>query len=140
MDAILAGVMLGVGLAVMLTLASRAVALQSHGQKQLVAAWLVDELLSMVLVEGPDVYDQLYPTSGHFDAPFDDYFYDVYLEDIGVREPYRVTAVVSWPHGVETRQVSAQTYVAVRLGDPIPVRAPLEPIDRLGRYYDDEGF
>jgi hypothetical protein len=140
MDVILAGVMLGVGLAVMLSLASRTLAMQSQGQKQVVAAWLLDEVLSMVLVEGPVVYPQLYPTHGRFDPPFEDYEYEVDIEDIGLREPLRVTATVRWAHGREMRQVNAQTYIAERQGDPMETRAPLEPIDRLGRYYDDEGY
>ncbi len=141
MDVILAGVMLGVGLAVMLSLASRSVALQAEGQKQVVAAWLADELLSMVLVEGPVVYPQLYPTHGRFEPPFEDYEYELDIEDIGLREPMRVTAAVRWAHGRELRQVVAQTYIAERQQeDPLELRAPLEPIDRLGRYYEDEGF
>ncbi len=141
MDVILAGVMLGVGLAVMLSLASRTLVLQAEGQKQLVAAWLVDELLSMVLVEGPVVYPQLYPSHGRFDPPFEDYEFEVDIEDIGLREPLRVTATVRWAHGRDVRQVDAQTYIAERRQeDPLDLRAPLEPIDRLGRYYDDEGY
>ena len=141
MDVILAGVMLGVGLAVMLSLASRTVATQAEGQRQVVAAWLMDELLSMVLVEGPIIYPQLYPTDGRFDPPFEDYEYELDIEDIGLREPLRVTATVRWAHGRGIRQVSAQTYIAERQEeDPLQLRAPLEPIDRLGRYYEDEGF
>ncbi len=140
MDVILAGVMLGVGLAVMLSLASRTVVTQADGQRQVVAAWLTDELLSMVLVEGPIVYPQLYPTDGRFDPPFEDYEYELDIEDIGLREPLRVTATVRWARGRDLRQVNAQTYIAQRRGDPLETRAPLEPIDRLGRYYDDEGF
>ncbi len=141
MDVILAGVMLGVGLAVMLSLASRTLVLQAEGQKQLVAAWLVDELLSMVLVEGPVVYPQLYPAHGRFDPPFEDYEFEVDIEDIGLREPLLVTATVRWVHGRGMRQVNAQTYIAERRQeDPCELRAPLEPIDRLGRYYDDEGY
>jgi hypothetical protein len=141
MDVIIAGVMLGVGLSVMLSLASRSVALQAEGRRQVVAAWLVDELLSMVLVEGPVVYPQLYPTRGRFDPPFADYEYELDIEDIGLREPMRVTATVRWVHGRDMRQVAAQSYIAERQQeDPLELRAPLEPIDRLGRYYDDEGF
>jgi hypothetical protein len=141
MDVILAGVMLGVGLAVMLSLASRSLAMQVEGQRQVVAAWLADELLSMVLVEGPVVYPQLYPTHGRFEAPFEGYEYELDIEDIGLREPMRVTATVRWAHGRDTREIGAQTYIAVRQQeDPLEMRAPLEPIDRLGRYYDDEGF
>jgi uncharacterized membrane protein YgcG len=123
MDVILAGVMLGVGLAVMLSLASRTVAMQAEGQKQVVAAWLMDEMLSMVLVEGPVIYPQLYPTHGRFDPPFDDYEYELDIEDIGLREPMRVTATVRWAHGRGLRQVSAQTYIAERQEEQRPLAA-----------------
>jgi hypothetical protein len=139
LDVILAGLMLGVGLAVMLSLASRTLTMQNEGQKHLVAAWLADEVLSMVLVEGPVIYPQLYPTHGRCEPPFEDYEYEVYIEDIGLRQPLRVTATVRWVHGRDIRQISAQTYIAERLGDPLETRAPLEPVDRLGRYYDDAG-
>ncbi len=137
-DAVLGGVMLAVGLAVLLSLASRSVAMQTAGEKRIAAAWLVDELLSMTLVEGPDVYSQLHPTQGRFEPPFDEFSFEVDIEDIGPRKPRLVTATVRWPHGPGFREVQAQTYIAVREGDPNQERAPLEPIDRLGRYYDDE--
>ncbi|MCH7799192.1 MAG: hypothetical protein IID28_12220 [Planctomycetes bacterium] len=136
MDVILGGVMLGIGLTVVISLASRSMTIQAHAQKQLTAAWLVDELLAMVLVEGPVNYPKLYSTSGRFDFPFEDYEYDVVIEDIGLRQPFRVTAYVRWPHHGDFRQAQAQTYIAERLGDPTQVRIPLEPIDRIGRYYD----
>ena len=137
-DAVLGGVMLAVGLAVLLSLASRAVAMQTAGQKRIAAAWLVDELLSMVLVEGPDVYAQLHPMQGRFDPPFDAYSFNLDIEDIGLRKPMLVTATVRWPHGPGFREVQARTYMAQPQGEANRQRAPLEPIDRLGRYYDDE--
>jgi hypothetical protein len=140
MDVIVAGLMLGAGLAVMMSLASRTLSEQAEGQKQVEAAWLADELLAMVEVEGPVFYPQLYPTSGRCDPPFEDFEYEVTIEDIGLRKPMRVTAVIRWAHGRGVRQIAAQTYIAERLGDPMEPRAPLEPIDRLGRYYDDESY
>lgn len=138
MDVILGGVMMGIGLTVIVSLASRSLATQAQAQRQLTAAWLVDEMLAMVLVEGPVNYQKLYSTAGRFDFPFEEYEFEVVIEDIGLRQPFRVSAFVRWPHGDDFRQVEAQTYIAERLGDPIQVRMPLEPIDRLGRYYDDE--
>ncbi len=139
MDAIIGGIMLGVGLAVVVSLASRAIALQAQSQHLLTAAWLADELLAMVLVEGPEDYPKLYATNGRFEFPFEDYEYEVHIEDIGLRLPYRVTASVRWPHGRDFRQAQAQTYIAQRLGDLEQQRIPLEPIDRIGRYYDEKG-
>ena len=138
MDAILGGVMLGIGLAVILSLASRSVAMQTHGAKQITASWLADDLLSMVLVEGPVEYPRQYATHGRFDVPFENYEFSVDIEDIGLRQPFLVTATVRWPHGGDYRDVQVQTYIAERLGDPLQPRAPVEPIDRIARYYDDE--
>lgn len=138
MDVILGGVMMGVGLTVIVSLASRSMAQQALSERQLTASWLVDELLAMVLVEGPVEYPKLYSTVGRFEFPFEDYEYEVMIEDIGLRQPFRVTAIVRWPHAGGSRQVEAQTYIAERLGDPLQIRIPLEPIDRIGRYYDQE--
>lgn len=138
MDVILGGVMLGIGLTVVVSLASRSIALQAQAQRQLTAAWLLDETLAMVLIEGPVDYPKLNATAGRFDFPFEDYEYEVVIDDIGLRQPYRVTAFVRWAHGADFRQVEAQTYIAERLGDPNQIRMPLEPIDRIGRHYDDE--
>ncbi len=137
MDVILGAIMLGIGLTVIVSLASRSISVQAQSQRQLTAAWLVDELLAMVLVEGPVNYPKLYATDGRFDFPFEDYEYEVQIDDIGLRQPFRVTAFVRWPHGGDFRHVEAQTYIAQRLGDPSQVRMPLEPIDRIGRYYDE---
>ncbi len=138
MDAIVGGMVLGIALGVVLTLASRSVAAQTRGQDQLVASWLLDELLGMVLVEGPEAYPQLHPTEGQFEPPFDRYEYDLDIEDTGLRTPFLVTATVRWPQGRQDLQVQAQTYIAGRIGDPVEFREPLEPIDRIGRYYEDE--
>ncbi len=141
MDAIVGGIMLGIGLAAILSVASRSVALRTEGQRQIVAAWLLDELLAMVLVEGPVAYPQLYATQGRFDFPFEDFEYDLDIDDLGLQEPFRVTATVRWAQGVRSRQAHAQTYIAERRGDAmedLERRAPLEPIDRVLRYFDDE--
>ena len=141
MDVIVGGVMLGIGLGVVLTLASRALASQAQGEKQMVAAWLLDELLAMVVVEGPVEFPHLQSTHGRFDPPFDEFEFDVNLEDLGVGQPFLVTATVRWLRGREERQVQAQTYIAPRFIDPenpFDDRIPIEPIDRIGRWYDDE--
>ena len=141
MDVIVGGVMLSIGLGVVLMLASRALSSQAQGERQLVAAWLLDELLAMVLVEGPVEFPHLQPTHGRFDPPFDGFEFDVNLEDLGVGRPFLVTATVRWLRGREERQVQAQTYIAPRFVDPenpVEERAPVEQIDRIGRWYDDE--
>lgn len=138
MDVLIGGVMLGIGLAVTLSIASRSITAQSNGEKQMTAAWLLDELLSMVLVEGPVEFSHVQATRGKFDPPFDNYEFDVNLEDLGVGQPFLVTATVRWVMGHSTRQVQAQTYIALRNDEPYEDRLPLEPIDRISRWYDDE--
>ena len=66
MDVILGALMLGIGLTVIVSLASRSISLQAQSQRQLTAAWLVDELLAMVLVEGPVTSPKLHATDGRF--------------------------------------------------------------------------
>lgn len=138
MDVLIGGVMLGIGLAVILSIASRSITAQSNGEKQMIAAWLLDELLSMVLVEGPVEFSHIQATRGKFDPPFDNYEFDVNLEDLGVGQPFLVTATVRWVMGHSTRQVQAQTYIALRNDELYEDRLPLEPIDRISRWYDDE--
>ena len=138
LDAIVGGVLLGIGLAVTVSLASQSLGAQAHGRHQVTAAWLADELLAMVVVEGPVEYPNLHPRSGRFDPPFEQYQYDIEIDDIGLGKPFRVTAVVRWSGGRDERHIAAQTYIAERKGDPFQIRAPLEPIDRIERYYGDD--
>ena len=138
LDVIVGGVMLGIGLSVVLSVTSRSLATQSDGEKRLVASWLVDGLLAMVLVEGPVEYPKHYHPSGEFAPPFDGFEFEIDIEDIGPSEPFRVTATVRWPGGRTYREVTAQTFIAMRLGDSFQPRAPAEPVDRFARYYDDE--
>jgi len=137
LDVIIGSVMLGVGLAVVISLSSRSLARQTDGEKRMVAGWLADELLSMVLVEGPINYGRQYDTTGRFYPPFEDYHYDVDIREMGVGQPFRVTATVGWytsAYGGEN--VSIQTYIAERLGDPVQPRAPEERIDREQIHYE----
>ena len=138
MDAIMGGVILGIGLAVILSVASRSLTMQSKGRNELVASWLLDEMLSMVIVEGPVLYPQIHPTHGRFDPPFEAFEYDLNIEDVGLQRPFEVTATVRWAQGRRDLTVQAQTYITQPMGDPLRERAPIEPIDRNSRYYDDE--
>jgi hypothetical protein len=136
-DAIIGGIILGLGLSVVLTVASRSLAMHTDGEKRLVASWLADELLTMVLVEGPDNYAMLYDTSGSFAPPFEEFSYEVDIETPDRGMPYRVRAVVQW--GRRARDaVAVDTLIARRLGDPEQLREPYEPVDREARYYEEE--
>ena len=137
-DVIIGGVLLGIGLAVVITITTRSLHTQTNGEHRLVAAWLADELLNMVLVEGPIEYPQLYDTHGRFDPPFEAFQYDLDIEDNGLGEPFSVTAGIRWESGRGYSRIQVETLIAPRLGDPIQPRAPIEPIDRESRYYDDE--
>lgn len=138
MDVLVGGVMLAIGLAVTLSIASRSINAQTTGERQMTASWLLDELLSMVIVEGPVEFPHVQATSGRFDPPFELFEFEVNLEDLGVNQPFLVTATVRWAQGHSTRQVQAQTYIALRNDEPFEDRIPLEPIDRISRWYGDD--
>lgn len=138
MDVIVGGIVLAIGMTVVLALTSRSISWQADGERRLVASWLADELLSMVVVEGPVEYGRIYDTSGTFEPPFDQYQYDLEITEISVTEPYLVTATISWEHGRSTRDIQVQTFIAQRMAE-VGERVPVEPVDRLSRYYGEEG-
>lgn len=136
-DVIVGTIMLAVGLAVVISSTSRSLSSQTRGEKQMMASWLVDEYLSMVLVEGPEEYPKKNNVEGT--CEFDDrYRYFVDIEYFGPQQTYVVTCTVSWETPSGWRDVSAQTHIAPRLNDEETVRAPEEPIDRDARYHPEE--
>lgn len=68
LDAILGGVLLAVGLAAVVTLASRSLQMERRGEREVVAAALLDEILTEVLVEGPVDYPKVFDTAGACEA------------------------------------------------------------------------
>jgi hypothetical protein len=137
-DVIVGGVMLGIGVAAVITVGSRALADQIEGEHQLVASWLADELLSMVVVEGPQEYPKIHDTFGAFEAPFALYEYEVDIQEQGPRQPFRVIAYVRWPNARGYGEVAVETLIAARLGEETVARMPIEILDRESRYYDDD--
>jgi hypothetical protein len=137
LDAILGGVILGIGLTVLVSLSSRSIAAQNDGERQVVASWLADEMLNMVLVDGPVDFPRRNDVSGMFGEPFQDYAFEVAIEDVGLDLPYRVTATVRWAHGRTERFVQVQTLMAAHEQIPLP-RVPAEPVDREDRWYGEE--
>jgi Tfp pilus assembly protein PilV len=135
-DAIIGGVILGIGLSVLLSITARSLAMQTAGEKRLTASWLADELLAMVLVEGPDRYPMLYDTAGAFGPPFEEFAYEVDITNLGRDAPYQVNAFVRWSDRPRD-QVQVETLIALRAGEFEQLREPLEPVDRDARYYDD---
>ena len=133
-DAIIGGVMLGSGLAVLMTIMARSMNGQVTGEKRLTASWLADEMLSFVLVEGPIEFPRVRDTVGRFGAPFDEYIYELLLEDVGRGNPHRVTCWIRW--GTRpTDVVVVQTLIAPRLGEEDQPRMPAERLDRDERNF-----
>lgn len=132
MDCVVAGILLAIGLAAILSLGSRALSLQQRGEREIVAASLLDELLSEVLAEGPAEYARINPLFGRFDGPFGDFAYELSIEDGSAGVPFRVRAVVRHASGIS---YACETLVAAKLGEvPDPPRQPAEPIDRESLY------
>ena len=136
MDVIIGAVILAVGLAVVVSMSSRSLARQAKAEKQITASWLADELLSMVLVEGPDIYEKVHPSRGACAPPFGHFSYEIELEDDGELFPVQATATISWDAMGGKQQVTIETLIARRFGDPIP-RIPAEPVDREARYWEE---
>ena len=124
---------------------------RTEGANRIVAAWLADGLLGMVMTEGPARYARRNADEGVFDAPFSAYEYEIRILDQGERDPFQVTATVRWGPG-PTDLVRVQTLVATRR-EPLwletyidywdELEEPREPfleVDREDRWYgsDDE--
>ena len=136
-EVVLAAVLLGIGLSVALSLAATALTHQTLGEHNMVAAWLADEQMNLVVMEGPQQYLRVHPNSGILDPPFDAYSYDVEVKHVGDWEPYEVTVYISWDGG--ERNFQLQSLIAPRQGDPLEFddRRPLEPVDREAIYFEE---
>ena len=75
MDAIVGGLILAIGVGTVMSITSRSIRQQVRGEKRLVASWLADDLLNMVVTEGPVEYPRIHDTAGNFAAPFEAYGY-----------------------------------------------------------------
>jgi len=148
LEVIVAAIVLALGLTVVISLSTQSMSRQLDGERRMTAAWLADELLSMVVVEGPRNFANAEPAGwigsdardGHFPPPFQDYSYELDLEAIGDYQPYNVTATINWLDGSRKKQLVIMTKIASRHGEEdeeLP-REPIEPLDREGRYYEDE--
>lgn len=148
LEVIIAAIVLALGMTVVISLSTQSMARQLEGERKMTAAWLADELLSMVVVEGPRNFANAEPggwigedaRDGYFPKPFADYSYEIKLEAIGDYQPYKVAATINWMEGPRKKSLVVKTLIAPRHGEEdeeLP-REPLEPLDREGRYYDDE--
>ena len=139
-EVIIAGVILALGAASLLSLTSRALQMQRRGEQKIIAASLLDELLSTVLVEGPQDFLRMNSMRGPCDAPFSKWEYKLEIDSAVGTDPFKVMAIVYSPSG---DAFECSTLIAPRLGEePNPERIPFEPIDREGRWaeLDEEDF
>ncbi|MDP7005361.1 MAG: hypothetical protein QF718_04030 [Phycisphaerales bacterium] len=134
-DVIIGSAMLAVGLAVVISMSSRSLARQANAEKQITASWLADEILSMVIVVGPDEYSKTYPKEGRFDQPFDEFNFELVIEDDSLYYPVNAIAKISWDAVGGKHSIEMETKIARRHGDPVE-RLPAEPIDREQRYWE----
>jgi hypothetical protein len=134
MDAVIAGVLLAIGMIAVLSVGGQAMTMQMRGEIDVRASAALDNLLSGVLTEGPEDYEQLYPLSGRFEdgSGFEDFEFVLAIERGGPGVPARVTARVRHEEG---REYEIETSIAELRGEePHPERLPPEPIDREARY------
>lgn len=133
MEVVIAGIILAIGLGSIVSLAARALMDQQRGERAVMAAALLDELLASVLVDGPEAWPKSHNLSGSCDPPWDDFEYEVSIEKAEPGAPCEVLAIVRDPVGREFR---CATSVALRLGDePDPDRQPSVATDRQA-YFD----
>jgi hypothetical protein len=89
-----------------------------------------------VLVDGVTEFPKLNATTGRFDAPFEDWEFEILIDPEGLGDPYTVTAMVRDARG---QAYTVETRIAPRLGeDPNPDRRPPEPFDRQSAFGKDE--
>ena len=135
-DVIIGSTMLAIGLAVVISMSSRSLVRQSNAEKQVTASWLADELLTMVLVVGPDEYAKTYPKTSRFEPPFEEFRYEIEIEDESFYMPLKSTATIFWDVAGIEHNVTIETMIARRHGDPVD-RLPVEEVDREARYWEE---
>jgi len=134
-DVIVGGIILAIGLATVVSIAERSLAMQQRAERELVAAELVDGLLAEVLSVGVAEWELTRATTGAF-------AFEVPLEPDGV-----ATAVCTWRYGFagaiaradrDGAEFRVETLMAARPENTEePQRAPTTPIDRQARYDED---
>ena len=138
MDAVIAGILLAIGMVAVLSVAGQALALARRGEVDVRAAAAIDELLGSVLTEGPRDFPELHPTSGVFEdgSPYEDFEYAIKIDQGGPGVPAEVEVVLTHASG---RSFTVVTRIAEKRGEePDPVRTPTEPIDREARIAEQE--
>lgn len=130
-DALIATVVLAGSLAVVISLAGRALSAQHQGERLQTVAMLLDEQLNMVLMRGADNYASAYAMSGLCDPPFQDYSFVLAIDGGSGGSAYEVRATISWVESGRARSETVSTLMAPRLGEePDPERRPTQTILR----------
>lgn len=131
LDALVAAMILGIGLAAILSLSSNALTSQAGGEQIATASMLADEQLNFVLARGPDDYAKHFPVEGACDDPFGNYRFKLEFSG-GGGEAYRVRAIILWIAGPRQQSLTIETAIAPRPGDnPNPDRRPAQPVERV---------
>ena len=132
LDAILGGALLALGLAGVVTLSQRSLAMLQRGEREAIAAAMLDELLSQVVTEGPGDFARNRESAGRMPAPWPDWEFAVEINAGGEGDAADIVAMVRDPLGREYR---CATRVAPHDDSATPEeRAPTEPIDRSQRW------
>lgn len=130
LDVLVAGVLVAVALVAILGMASQSLRAQLRGERLQRAAFLLDELLNEVLAVGVEEYQGAFPGEGQHED-YEEFEYQVEIEEAGTGQAHRVTATVWWYEAGQRREETVQTLIAPRLGEEeIGDRKPEEPIDR----------
>ena len=91
-----------------------------------------DGLLNEVLSTGVVEWQLGRATDGAFDAPFDEWKWELDIRKQGLGDPYEVTAIA---HDIRGTEYRVDTLLAPRPENTEePTRAPTTPIDRQARY------
>ena len=136
-DVIVGGILLAVGLAAILSLGARSLSLHQRGEREVIAASLIDDLLGTVLSDGPKDFPDLHEMRGTCEAPYEDFEFLVEIDEGSSGVPYKVAVTVQ--HIATGDTWTVETLIAAKLGEePDPIRTPVEPIDREQRYSDQE--
>ena len=130
LDAIIGGALLALGLASIVTLSQRSLVMLQRGERKAMAAAMLDELLSQVVIEGPTSFARARASSGVMPEPWPNWEFSVSIEAGGQGDPYDVLATVRDPMGQE---YECATRVAPHDDQALPPeRAPQTPVDRAG--------
>jgi type II secretory pathway pseudopilin PulG len=120
-EALVAGMILALGVAVIGTSVSRAYGSLSDARDERRAAMLLDELLTKIDLIGPARIASEGPRQGQFDDADERFSWSIDIQSRPQGHLYEVTVTLSWPSDGRHKSVRIQTY----LNDPPSLRDPL---------------